>query len=67
MDSKRIDSSVGLTVGQGDAGKWEWRINRLKEDGTPGELLGAEQGYDTETEAHQAGQVACGLLGASAA
>ncbi len=58
------DARIELQVTEPDAGQWEWRIVRLKDDGTPGELLGSELGYGSQLEAQHAGKVALDLLAA---
>lgn len=57
-----MDKRIELVVAEEDVGKWEWRIVRINEDGSLGEILGSEVGYDTELEARQAGVVSLDLL-----
>ncbi|MEI2414545.1 hypothetical protein V8Z80_00015 [Orrella sp. JC864] len=60
-----MDKRIELLVSEPEAGQWEWRIVRINDDGSPGELLGSELGYDTRLEAEQAGKVALDLLAAA--
>ena len=59
-----MDKRIELVIVEEDLGKWAWRIVRINDDGTPGEILGSEVGYDTELEARQAGTVSLDLLAA---